>query len=132
MSQEETDYAWPDKKLREFIKKRVIFASQDDNAAYFPDRHVQTIIDAFQSHFTAQLEHQLVESGLKAFNEEKVKQHQVELLLARIDSINQVFEMFPSKSFNLWKPIDAFRFYERLKTYEQQLKAELNKLENEK
>lgn len=47
------------------------------------------------------------------------------VLKGRIDSIDKVFGMSPGKSFNLWKPADALRFYERLKEYEHELKAAL-------
>lgn len=45
VSQEQADAG-----LRELIKKRIIFASQDDNAKFFPDRHVQAIMDAVTQH----------------------------------------------------------------------------------
>jgi hypothetical protein len=50
---------------------------------------------------------------------------------ARLEAIDKVFEFSPHKSFNQWKPTDAFRFYERLKAYEQDLKKQLQAEDSE-
>src|ERR1044072_6149941 len=38
-----------DDELLSFIKQLVVFISRDDNAAFFPDRHAQAILDAIKS-----------------------------------------------------------------------------------
>jgi hypothetical protein len=54
---------------------------------------------------------------------------QRQTLQAQLQAIDKVFQMSPGKSFNQWKPTDAFRFYERLKAYEQELTQQLNDME---
>lgn len=43
---------------------------------------------------------------------------------ATLNAINKVFTLSPKGSFNNWKPTDAWRFYERLKAYEREVKGE--------
>ena len=41
--------------------------------------------------------------------------------VARVDTINKVYELSPTQAFEHWKPKDALAFYERLKAYEAEL-----------
>lgn len=52
------------------------------------------------------------------------RQIEEEVRECRLRVIDKVFELSPKESFNNWKPTDAFRFYERLKAYESELKEE--------
>lgn len=64
---------------------------------------------------------------------EQTKSKLTKLLLEqRIKTIDDVFSLSPKGLFNNWKPMDAFRFYERLKAYEKDLQARLNQLDKEK
>lgn len=46
----------------------------------------------------------------------------------QLKTVDDVFALSPKGSFNNWKPMDAWKFYERLKDYEKQLTAELERL----
>lgn len=54
-----------------------------------------------------------------------VKQHITQAdQAAELRAIDTVFELSPTGSFQNWKPLDAFKFYERLKDYERQLRQQ--------
>lgn len=57
-----------------------------------------------------------------------IKKARVEARLATIDA---VFELSPTKTFEHWKPSDALRFYERLKEYEKKIQAQLASMEEQ-
>lgn len=48
-----------DNELRKLIKKRIVFASLDDNASIYPDKHVQAILDAVSSHIATTVNEKL-------------------------------------------------------------------------
>ncbi len=41
----------------------------------------------------------------------------------RLDTIDKVYELSPTKKFEDWKPHEAFTFYERLKAYEAEIQS---------
>jgi hypothetical protein len=43
---------------------------------------------------------------------------------ARIETIDKVYELSPTATFDKWSPHEALAFYERLKAYETQLRGD--------
>lgn len=62
-----------------------------------------------------------------AYTQKVMKILQDEILKARLQTIDEIFELSPKVSFQNWKPTDAFHFYERLRDYEKRLQSQLTK-----